>query len=694
MAAAIAFDSSGALRRSSSVSSVPSLQAGYGALPLSFIRNDGQLAAEVKYYERGGDHQVMFTKEGVYLALNRRDAGHGVKVGFLGGARDPGIEARNRLPGTVNYLIGRDRSRWRTQVPTFERVHYRGVYPGIDVEFYGNGRELEYDVVVSPGADPKQVGFRYEGAEGLRVRPDGSLEIDLGDGHLLQKKPYLYQEIGGRRVEVQGGFRLLGSGEGSPLAYGFEVGSYDPRYPLVIDPVVLVYSTYLGGSKNDYGHTIAVDGAGHAYIAGETWSWDFPIAGPYKAVGDGYRSDVFVTKLNATGNSLVYSTYLGGSGRDLANGIAVDAAGGVFLVGTTESDDFPVSGGAFQTTRNNDFKDVFVARLNSTGTALDYATYIGGGQDDFAGGIAIDGADNAYIAGETWSEDFPTVNPIYTSASTGNHHDAFVAKLNASGTALVYSTYLGGGNRDRAAAIALDASGNVYVTGTTESSNFPVTSAHVQSGPLGNSVGFASAFVTKINTAGSALIYSTYLGGSNDDYGCGIAVDAAGSAYVVGTTRSEDFPTVNPLYTAATTGNNYNIFVTKLNPSGTAMVYSTYLGGSNRDTAGGIAVDVGGNVTVVGTTRSLDYPQVQAAQPQLGGDEDGFVTRIDSAGASLLYSTYLGGTNDDGISAVALDSAGDAYIVGETRSTDFPILSPFQATVQPGYSHAFVAKLQ
>ena len=628
-----------------------------------------------------------------------------VRLGLVGANPDPEMVGLEPLSGKVNYLTGKDPQRWRTGIPTYAKVRYRDVYPGVDVVYYGAQRQLEYDFVVAPGADPARIRLAVTGAEALNIDATGDLVLRTAGGALRLHKPLIYQETGGARKEIAGGYVLLGKDR-----VGFRVAAYDTETPLVIDPV-LSYSTFLGGASivcdetgctnnnTDYGVGIAVDSAGNAYVTGFTFSSDFPTANALQPALRGTTS-AFVAKLNPEGSALVYSTYLGGSNSDSGSGIAVDSAGNAYVTGTTSSPDFPTVN-AFQPALRGT-ADAFVAKLNPAGSALVYSTYLGGSNSDSGSGIAVDNAGNAYVTGSTYSADFPTANAFQPALNGAS--DAFVTKLDAAG-ALVYSTYLGGTGSDfcdqysncyrgdYGAGIAVDSAGNAYVTGFTRSSDFPTANA-LQSALRG----VQAAFVTKLNAAGSSLVYSTYLGGSDfctvyhacsGDSGAGIAVDSHGNAHVTGTTYASDFPTVNAFQPALR--GIHNAFVSKLDAAGAALVYSTYLGGSACDPYGycdrgeygaGIAVDSAGNAYVTGTTTSYDFPIVNELQSSLAGlGGDAFVAKLDAAGA-LVYSTYLGGidcgdwyTNcfTDAGYGIAVDSAGNAYVTGFTSSIDFPI---------------------
>ncbi|HYJ04808.1 MAG TPA: SBBP repeat-containing protein, partial [Chthoniobacterales bacterium] len=489
----------------------------------------------------------------------------------------------------------------------------------------------------------------------------------------------------GRR-EIESRYALRSGGR-----VGFEVGEYDASAALIIDPV-LEYSTFLGGNAADQARAIAVDSAGNAYVAGSTSSTDFPIANALQGTNRGGQ-DVFVTKLNAAGSALVYSTYLGGSVRDVAYGIALDSTGSVYVTGETLSNDFPTANALQATNASGGLgTDAFIAKLNSAGSALVYSTYLGGSSNDEQGNdIAVDSAGNAYVTGLTLSTNFPTANALQNTNAGGR--SAFVTKLNAAGSALVYSTYLGGSEGDFGHSIAVDSAGSAYVTGTTESTNFPTANA-IQSTFGGTNGELGDAFVTKFNAAGSALVYSTYLGGSQGDVGNGIAVDSAGNAYVAGGTGSTNFPTANALQSAPSEFGD--VFVTKLNAAGSALVYSTYLGGDQSENAYGLALDSSGNVYITGFTGSTDFPTLNAFDSTFGGPfaSDAFVAKINAAGSALVYSSYLGGNAEDTGFGIAVDPAGNAYVAGWTSSKCFPTTTgAFDTSLHLGQHDAFISKI-
>jgi len=674
----------------------------YGKLPLSFEANEGQTDEAVKFLARGQGYTLFLTPAEAVLSL------HGPRhetavvrmqvVGGAGGHRAPRVVGLEPQATKSNYFLGNNPSQWHTGVSHYARVGYEDVYPGIDLVYRGNQRQLEYDFVIAAGADPGRIRLAFQGVDALTIGEQGELVVHTGQGDLLQHAPVLYQEVGEERKPVEGSYVLLG-GRGAHRQVGFVVGRYDRGRPLIIDPV-LVYSTFLGGSGLDQGNGIAVDGAGYAYITGQTNSTSFPgVNGSslQPANGGGFL-DVFVTKLNPAGTAIVYSTFLGGSDYDTGSGIAVDGAGNAYVTGLTYSSTFPVSLSSIQPSIAA-APDAFVTKINPTGTAIVYSTFLGsdGGDDGLA--IAVDGAGNAYITGDTTSPTFPGVSSGSIQPAPGDGlgaYDGFVTKINATGTAIVYSTFLGGNTNDFGNGIAVDGDGNAYIAGGTSSTNFP--------GVSGSSIqpaldGPGDAFVTKINAAGTAIVYSTYLGGSGVDDGFGIAVDGAGNAYVAGSTASTTFPGVNAgSIQPANGGGSSDAFVTEINSAGTAIVYSTFLGGSLEDQAKGIAVDGAGDVYVTGQTASTTFPGVDGSALQSangGGSHDAFVTKVNPAGTAILYSTFLGGSGNDGGLGIAVDSAGSAYVTGNTDSTAFPGVNggSLQPATGGGSSDGFVTKI-
>ncbi len=689
-------------------------------LPLAFERGPGG----AEYLARGAGLSVAVRADGTSIRLGKDPRKSAlIQMRFAGSNPKASAAELDRLPGTVAYFIGSDPAKWRTGVATFAKVEYQAVYPGIDVLYYGNGRQLEYDFRLAAGADPSRIRLRFDGSYRPAVRPDG----DLAVGELRQHRPVAYQTIGGQRVGVDCRYVAQARGE-----IGLRLGAYDRALPLVIDPV-LSYASYIGGNVNDAVTSLKVDAAGNIYMTGFTSSANFPTKGAAQTNYGGTNSpllqaqfgDAFVAKLNPAGTSLIYATYVGGSGDDFASSIAIDAAGNAYVAGNTQSSNFPTTSGAPQRTYkgftdDNGFYDPgdgFVLKLNPAGGQLLYSTYLGGALNDFATGVAVDGNGNAIVVGATTSSDFPTTtNALYGQYRGANNvapnfgpsiaGDGFITILNSTGTAFSYSTFFGGQGRDGISAVAVDAQNNIYVTGITLSSNFPVTPGAPQGtfkGVTQNINGAnivpGDAFVSKLSPQG-ALVYSTFLGGARMDAGMAIAVDSAGAAHVAGGTLSADFPVTAGAARSSfggtgavgTIGEAYggDAFVAKVNPAGTALLYSTYLGGRGDETALGIALDGGGNALVTGFTLSTDFPtssdalqktnagfggQGLAPYPMFGFDServrntgDAFLTKLSPAGA-ITYSSYYGGSRDDLGMAIAVDAAGNAYVAGNTLST-------------------------
>jgi Beta-propeller repeat len=664
------------------------LRDAYARLPLSFVENAGQLDRPVRYYAQGQGFGFYFTRKEALLSFQRsKRRGAALALGFRGASPAATLSAHAGLPGKVNYLLGDEPANWHRNLATYAELRYRELWPGIDMVVRGQGGKLKYEFHLRPGADPNDIHLAYRGAQGLSLDAAGSLLIDTPLGALRDTPPLSYQRIAGKRVPVESRYVLEGKS-----GYGFALGGYDSARSLVIDPG-LAYSTYLGGGGDDEGFGMALDASGSAYVTGTTQSGDFPTTTGVDDNVLGGTEDAFVTKLNASGSNLVYSTYLGGGSNELSFGIAVDASGNAHLTGQTSSVDFPTTTGADDTTLGGS-NDAFVTKLNASGSDLTYSTYLGGGGFEEGAGIAVDPGGSAYVAGGTDSGDFPTTSGAYDTAHNGAT-DAFVTKVNASGSDLVYSTYLGGAARDAyfgidSGGIAVDTGGNAYVTGRTDSGDFP-TSTGAHDSTLG---GPGDAFVTKLNPAGSDLAYSTHIGGGAAEWGVGVALDPAGSAHVTGLTFSTDFPATTGA-DDTTLGGSGDAFVTKLDPTGTALSYATYLGGGGFDQGTGVAVEAGGSAYVTGLTFSTDFPATpDADDTSLGGFEDAFVTKLNPAGSDLTYSTYLGGDEDLELAlGIAVDAGGSAYVAGQTSSSDFPTSTGAHDTTLGGSGDTFITKL-
>jgi hypothetical protein len=654
----------------------------YAKLALSFEANHGQTDAQVKFLTRTTAYALFLTQGEAVLTMRK----NGVLRMKLRNANPAAkVTGVDELAGRSNYFIGNDPAKWQTNVPTYAKVKYEEIYSGIDLVYYGNQCQLEYDFIVAPGADPHGIGFDISGAKRIFRNTHGDLVLRLDEEEIRWHKPVVYQKKNGKRHEIAARYAITDKNR-----VRFELAKYDATQPLYIDP--LIYSTYLGGSSLDGGNGIAVDSAGSAYVTGTTYSTNFPttpgaVETTCKTCGAN-NGDAFVTKFNASGSALVYSTYLGGNADDYGIGVAVDSSGNAYLIGQTASTNFPTKN-PLQPTYGGGSYDAFVAKINASGSALVYSTYLGGNTEDLGQGIAVDDRGNAYVTGQTDSTNFPTMHPLQSANAGGG--DAFVAEINSKGSQLVYSTYLGGSNLDYGVGIAVDTAGNAYVTGSTYSTDFPAKNS-LQPALAGN----WDAFVTKIAPSGSALVYSTYLGGSGGDdvggSGYGIAVDSAGSAYVTGYTISSTFPTTPGAFQTTYAG-NWDAVVSKIDPTGSTLVYSTYVGGGSTDVAWSIAVDSHGDAYVSGSTSSKDFPTVNPFQKHRKGGGDAFVSKLNSSGSALLYSTYLGGNGAEDGFGVAVDSEGHAYVTGDTSSTKFPTLNPLQPALGGGEYDAFVTEI-
>jgi len=611
-----------------------------------------------------------------------------VRVRLAGSDPHARCTATTKLPGEVHYLTGRDQGKWRTHVPTYAQVRQVGVYPGIDAVYYGANGELECDYVVEPGADPDRISIALDGENeapmAATLMPSGDVNVGPEPAVLTLRRPVAYQnaEEGRRLIDVR--FALREAADRTSRL-GFEVGEYDRAKPLVIDPV-LTYSTYLGGSGYETGYQAIPDGNGNIYVTGDAPA-GFPTLGSIQPLNGTY--DLMVAKLNASG-ALVYATYIGGSGYEGGNSVAVDSLGNAYVSGLTFSADFPLVN-AFQTQLKGTV-DGFLLKLNAAGTALVYSSYLGGsgGENQSTNDVhlAVDSSGSAYATGSTTSVDFPVTSGAFQTALAGVR-DAFAAKVSPTG-ALVYATYLGGSGSERGTGIAVDVAGAAYVGGKTNSLNLPTTAGALQV----VAGGFDDGFVLKLNPSGTALEYGTYLGGSQGDVVDGLAIDLAGSAYVIGSTNSADFPTQNALQPAINNsqGGYDDGFVLRLNPSGSALVFSTYFGGTLHDFGLGIAVDRLGNVYVAGETESSDFVTALPFQPAQGGDDDAFVMKLNPLGSTRLYSSFLGGTNEEFAWNVEVDGNGTAYICGLTNSANFPTVNPAQAAHGGSYDY-FVSRV-
>jgi len=685
------------------------------SFPMSFEPNQGQSNAKVKFLSRGIGYTVFFDADEAVLTLPEGKGAMPPRAGkpnqseevalrmqFVGGNPTAELSAHDELIGKSNYLFGNNPEKWRTGIAHFREVEYRNIYPRVDLLFYGNPRKLEYDFVVNPGGNPELIRVRLRGADQIRL--DGeNLSVKVGQRYLQITKPLIYQESESGRKHVEGHFVVFRD------EYSFRVGRYDHAKPLIIDPAV-VYSENLGGEGTSAA-SIAVTATGEVFLAGGTGNPSFPAtAGAFQTtIGDtcspttvACSGDAFVMKLDSTGN-VVYATYLGGSDVDSANAISIDAQGDAYVAGQTYSTNFPITNGAFQKTApacaSSRCGHAFVAVLNPTGTGLIYASYLGGSGNDSANATAVDTTGKFYITGVAGTPDFPTTPGALLTTFTTTGGISFVAKIDPlqSGIAsLVYSTFLGGTDKSEGGqgnGIVIDAQGNAYVTGTTSSTTFPTTPGAFLTtlNPPANQPAAATGYVVELNSSGSSIIFGTYLGDTSGPGPCpdspkALALDSSG-VYVVGITKSRHFPTTLGAFQTASTGGSAG-FVSKLNPGGTALVYSTLLGGTGPaddvcapvDSASGIVLDASGNAYVAGITGSSDFPipgtsatlePVCQNLPGLFGPQcrAGFVTVITPTGASLSFSSFLGAYTGAVLAGIAMDGTGKIYVTGQTEGS-------------------------
>lgn len=690
------------------------VEADFYKIPLYFIENRGQVNEQARFYAKTPGYTLWLTTEGLLFdslkpgAQKKAAPGPGSRFDrrqqtryqrdvsglfFIGANKQSEMIAIEPAALKVNYFIGSDRAKWCSDIPTSAAVLYQELYRNIDLKVYGLEKQIEYDWIIGPGGRTQDIRFTYRNVKSTRVDREGNLVIRTRFGNLVHKKPVGYQQAGdeGETVKQMVDVRFKKMGQDT---FGFVVGKYDKTRPLFIDPLVLSYSTCLGGDDSDMGFSIAVEAGGYVYVTGWTNSADFPVLGEYQAY-QGEIDDVFISKIDtALGGaaSLVYSTYLGGTHDDYGYGIAVDGNGCAYVTGETLSPDFPLKN-EYQACPGNG--DAFVARIDTTRSGTDsliYSSYLGGSWGDWGGGIAAHGGGLAYITGYTSSTDFPVLGNFQDY----NGGDAFITQIDtgkSGADSLLYSTFLGGGNTDIGYGLAVDTSGYIYVAGRTTSPNFPVQNYYQ------THQGLYDAFLTKIdpNQEGdSAILYSTYLGGEDYEECYALAVDGSGCAFLTGYTESTDFPIHNE-YQSAQGGRDAFVARIDTQRSGDqSLVYSTVLGGTDMDEGTGIAVDGSGYAYVTGTAYSADFPAKNQLHAFHGGRPDIFIGKIDTARSgedSLVFSTPLGGSSEDQGGGIAVDGAGHVYVTGSTISPDFPLVKPYQTYHGDEEADVIISKL-
>ncbi|WP_017305823.1 SBBP repeat-containing protein [Spirulina subsalsa] len=637
-------------------------------LPLSFIANGGQTDSAIKFQVNGAGHNIFFAPDAVVFSGSQRVDGESIPTlvehRLVGANPTPVITPLQQLVGVANFLQGNNPSQWITNVPTYNGIVYQNVYDRIDRVFLGTEGQLKSEFIVHPGGDPSQIRMQYDGVEAIEIRSDGALVLKTAFGELVDAPLFIYQEINGQTVIIEGSYEILENGK-----VGFNLGHYNPNYALVIDPT-LEYSTYLGGSGDEVTAAIAFDNTGATYFTGSTLSTNFPTRpGAFQTINSGER-DIFVTKVNPFGNEILYSTYIGGAADDWVYDILVDNSGVAYLAGGTNSTNFPITNNAFQSafgggTSLTEPRDAFLLQLNPQGNGIQYSTFFGGSQSESIQAIARDNNGNIIVVGSTTSPNFPTT-PGAFQTTFGGVRDGFIASFDPTGTNLLFSTLLGGSGDDFIYDLAIADNGTIYLTGQTSSPNFPTRGiATALSGP-------SDAFVTALQSSGTGLVFSSYLGGSGADQGRGIVVDGERNIYVTGGTSSPNFFTTDNAKQTQYGGGDSDIFYTVYNPNG-GLTYSTFLGGEGFDRAYGIAIDDTGLVYLTGTTSSDDLPTTLTAfQPEFGGGEgDAFFATFSPTGL-LADLSYLGGSGKETAFQIKVDSEQRAYIAGVTTSNNFP----------------------
>lgn len=633
-----------------------------------FEENRGQFDESVRFVSRRPDQSVFLTAKEAVFTMPVKDSkkkSFALRMEFGGANKNSTFSGLDAASGKTNYFRGSDANKWESEVSTFAQVKYEEIYKDVDLLWYNNeAGELEYDFIVAPNADYRQIELKFKGAKKLEINKNGDLLVHTKAGILQQRKPFTYQTIDGDRREVASRYKMNGKNK-----VRFVVGNYDREKELVIDPAVMPYSTFLGGSDDDIGKDIAVDNQGNIYIVGTTRSANFPTnSGAFDTTMTGNFEDVIVSKFNSHG-ALVYSTFIGGgagSYAERASGIAVDNSGNAYIVGSTTSTDFPVTGGAFSQTKKGGSSsfDAFVTKLNANGSALHYSTFLGGLADEEGYDIAVDSNGNANVVGKTNSYTTPpTIDsfPVTGNSLVAPNAGGFYTKLNPSGSGLVYSTYLSGSSSDEARKVVTDIADNVYVMGVTTSNNFPTTGGSFDTTHNGNDDIFVSKF------SGSTLQYSTYLGGSSYDginNGFGLAVDNDGNCYVLAPTGSDNFPTT--VGALDRTRNNYEAFVAKLNPQGSALVFSTFLSPLNNGPNFGyaLAVDSQSNVYVLGETGAQSFSGMDCLYER-------YVAQIAPDGSAFKSISCYSNTYGDS-QAMVIDSAKNLYTAGYSYIDSYP----------------------
>jgi hypothetical protein len=677
-----------------------------------FIENKGQWPESVRYLAKLGGTNAWITRSGVVFdyyitkkvqeiipdnhnlmssqAFNKKIKGHVVKMNFNNENYTNGLtfEGIGKKDHYINYFIGNDPSKWAANVNLYNEAIIREIYPGISMRWYFDSisdspvSQLRYDFIVQTGADITQIRLTFEGQDGLTINEDGEFIIKTQLGDIKQVKLLAYQVS-----PIPCSFYFDGRN-----TLSFNIQGYNPEIPLTIDPII--WSTFLGGSTEDTITSIKVDSAGNTYATGCTNSSNVPVSsGAYDNTLNNGGFDLFITKFNQSAKNILFSTYIGGSFEDKVYGLDIDAEGNSYITGSTISYDYPTKNSLYSSYHDSLPFDAFVTKLNSSGTALVYSTYLGGSNKDIGLGIAADPSGNAFVTGYTLSLNFPITSSTYDNSFNGGtvKGDAFVTKLNNTGSGLIYSTYIGAEGEEYATSIAVDALGQAFITGFTNSLSYPTAPAFVYDRTFNGGVG--DAFVTVLNSLGNNLIYSSFLGGTQYDEGRSIAVDGSGSAYLTGATVSTNFEIYAGAYDSTFNGGT-DIFISKFNPQGTYLNYSTYIGGVDNDIPNGIALDNINRAVITGYTSSTDYPITCDAGNLNNSRFTGFfITQLNQNGRKLDFSVNLGSSGEETGNSIDVDPSNDIYVGGFTNSPNFPVTNGYDSIVN-GSTDGFIMKFR
>ena len=667
-------------------------------LRLPFIANAGQVDGGVTFYARTFGGAVFLTKGGeiVYSLPEIKKKGQGsrgiVLREELAGVTIHDIRGEGISPTKVSYFTGQDRSKWVSGIPTYSSVSLGEVYNGIELKLKAYGNNVEKLFFVQPGSDPVSITVRLSGAGSIKVNEAGELEAATELGVVRFTRPVAYQVIDGKRIEIP--VNYMPHAPNSAFVYGFTVGAYDRSQTLVIDP--LLASTYLGGGGSDIASSIAIDSSGNIYVAGVTNSENFPTTvGAYDTTYN--ASDVFISKLSADLSTLLASTYLGAGASDSASSITIDPSGNVYVTGYTYSSNFPTTPGAYdQKFNSSDYADIFISKLSPDLTTLLASTFLGGGENDSATALMTDASGNVYVTGWTFSDNFPTTTGAFDQKYNSTHRrDAFISKLSADLSTLLISTFLGGGGGEWASSMTMDRTGNIYVTGWTASDNFPVTTGAYDQ--KFNSSGYTDAFISKFSPDLSALLASTFLGGGGGEWTTAIAIDQSGDVYVTGGTGSDNFPITPGAYDEVFNSSGYpDAFISKLSSDLSILFASTYLGGGNIETTSSLAIGAAGNIYVTGLTFSNTFPTTPGAYDEVfnsSGYADVFISKLSPDLSTLLASTFLGGGGGEWASSMTMDRTGNIYVTGWTGSDNFPTTDSAYSRILRGDIDAFISRL-